>query len=140
MLALQGRSVAIMSWWNGYSAMLDFCNPADYEYLDNQLKKLVENYGIDGFKFDGGSVDEYQCCVNGSVDDTVTPQARNYAWNEFGADLFTMSLRIRIIAAEKSTVQRLCDKHHKWDKYGLATLFRTAWLRVCSDIRLYARI
>ena len=121
-LRCKDGSIAIMSWWNGYSAMLDFCNPADYEYLDNQLKKLVENYGIDGFKFDGGSVDEYQCCVNGSVDDTVTPQARNYAWNEFGCRFVYHEFKDTYNRGGKSTVQRLCDKHHKWDKYGLADL------------------
>ena len=47
-------------WWNGYSAVLDATNPGAVAWLHAELDALVDDYGIDGFKFDGGDLWSYR--------------------------------------------------------------------------------
>jgi len=42
---------AIIQWWNGQSACFDLTNPAALDYLEKTLRKMMHDYGIDGFKF-----------------------------------------------------------------------------------------
>ena len=45
---------AILDWWNGSSACYDLSNPDAYNHLRSTLKKMQQDYHIDGFKFDAG--------------------------------------------------------------------------------------
>ncbi len=45
---------AIRKWWNGYSAVIDYTDEKAVKWFTSQLDSLVENYKIDGFKFDAG--------------------------------------------------------------------------------------
>ena len=56
------------------------------------------------------------------------------------ADSFIMNLRIHIIGEEKAPYNGCATNIIDGINTVLQTLFQTAWLRVCSDIRLYARI
>lgn len=121
-LRTKDDKIALMNWWNGVSVLLDSKNEADMEFLDNQLQKLVNDYGIDGFKFDGGSTNAYIECLNGEVDDTYTEFERNRAWNEFGYRYKFHEYKDSYNCADLSLVSRLCDKLHRWDKNGLNEL------------------
>ena len=46
------NEVAIVRWWNGYSALLDLTNPDARTWFNDRPNHLVTNYGVDGFKFD----------------------------------------------------------------------------------------
>lgn len=46
----------MIRWWNGTSAALDLRKEADRDYLKTSLDKLINEYGVDGFKFDGGNI------------------------------------------------------------------------------------
>ena len=83
---------------------------------------MVNDYGIDGFKFDGGSTDAYIRCLNGEVDDTYTEFERNLAWNEFGYKYKFHEYKDSYNCAGLSMVSRLCDKLHRWDVNGLNEL------------------
>ena len=48
----QSGEPAIVKWWEGYSALLDFSNPAAMDWMRGELKYLQDEYGVDGFKFD----------------------------------------------------------------------------------------
>lgn len=41
-------------WWNGASAVLDLSNPGAEKWFTSELQHLVDEYGVDGFKFDAG--------------------------------------------------------------------------------------
>jgi alpha-glucosidase (family GH31 glycosyl hydrolase) len=41
-------------WWNGSAGLLDISNPEARQWLNKKLRELKDNYGFDGFKFDGG--------------------------------------------------------------------------------------
>ena len=51
---------AMIRWWNGASALLDFSNPQGFEWFDQQLTYLTEHYQVDGFKFDAGDAQYYK--------------------------------------------------------------------------------
>ena len=53
-----GKPVLI-EWWNGYSAAIDFTNEAGRAWMREQLSALQKDYGVDGFKFDGGGAQFY---------------------------------------------------------------------------------
>ncbi|ETE57483.1 putative family 31 glucosidase, partial [Ophiophagus hannah] len=49
-----GRLPAMVEWWNGIGAILDFTNPAARDWFQSQLRQLRNKYGISSFKFDAG--------------------------------------------------------------------------------------
>ena len=44
----------LVRWWQGNGYLLDSTNPAAMAWFGNRLRKLQEQSGLDGFKFDGG--------------------------------------------------------------------------------------
>ena len=78
--------IAITEWWNGFSASFDLTKQCDVNILDGQLSRLVNEYGVDGFKFDGGCLEHWTGIhtVNGPVDPSISPAQPNIAWNDFG--------------------------------------------------------
>ena len=113
---------ALTHWWNGYSALLNLANPTDYKFLDDQLQSLMQNYGIDGFKFDGGSVNMYTGFINEPNLD-IDAAALNKAWNDFAAKYDYHEFKDTFLGASHATIQRLRDCHHGWgEENGLASL------------------
>ena len=51
---------AIGEWWDGWSAALDLRDREANEWLVGQLDGLCKQYGVDGFKFDGGDAAFYR--------------------------------------------------------------------------------
>ncbi|KFP40151.1 putative family 31 glucosidase KIAA1161, partial [Chlamydotis macqueenii] len=49
-----GRLPAMVQWWNGIGAILDFTNPAARDWFQSHLRQLRHKYGISSFKFDAG--------------------------------------------------------------------------------------
>lgn len=134
---------AIVQWWNGFSAILDFTNETDCIFLKNQLDALIENYGIDGFKFDGGSWPHYSNnnCRNGSILSEEKKYARNIAWNEFGRNYKYHEYKDSYKCGGKCTISRLIDKKHSWTDNGINTLIPNTLIQglighpfVCPDM------
>ncbi|XP_077202681.1 myogenesis-regulating glycosidase-like [Paroedura picta] len=50
----EGHDPAMVKWWNGRGAILDFTNPSAREWFQSQLRQLCLKYGIVSFKFDAG--------------------------------------------------------------------------------------
>ena len=70
---------AMIQWWNGISALLDFTNPAATDWFDKQLDYLVDEYGVDGFKLDAGDMDFYPDYALSKEDITPNEHCRLYA-------------------------------------------------------------
>ena len=109
--------VALVEWWNGYSAILDLRKDCDKKYLYDKLDFLMKEYGVDGFKFDGGSYDMYSpnAMQNGTPRDDHDQIALNVAWNEFGAKYKFHEYKDTFKGGGKPTIQRLWDREHLWD-------------------------
>lgn len=111
---------AIRHWWNGYSGILDCTNKDAVDWLYERLDNLMHEYGIDGFKLDGGDPEYYE-------DDDLSSISLNRndhckAWAEVGLKYELNEYRACWKLAGKPIVQRLSDKAHSWYENGLASL------------------
>ena len=101
-------------WWNGTSAVLDLSNPKTVEWFNGELHRLMDEYGVDGFKFDAADFEYYPqdaIAAGGTVPgweqcSLFVQLAENYPFNE---------LRAGWRNAGKPIVQRLHDKAHSWE-------------------------
>lgn len=124
----EDSKVAIIRWWNGYGAVLNLDNPWDAKFLDDKLKALMRDYGVDGFKFDGGTPEVYHPnnVVNGKFACKKTPHELNQAWNRFGSRYPYHEYKDTYKRGGKNCIQRLRDKHPTWDGLGINLLIPCA--------------
>ncbi len=134
---------AIVRWWNGYSLILDMTKECDRRYLSKQLDVLMQDYGIDGFKFDGGNISSYAQKAYGDLEINADKTAceRNVAWNEFGAKYAYHEYKDTFKGGGKRTIQRTIDRNHSWDNEGINTLVPNAIMQgilghpfICPDM------
>jgi len=134
--------VAIVPWWNGFSAILNMCNEDDREFLDSKLSGLMRDYGVDGFKFDGGNISMYNPSriINGKQT-RYTADELNIAWNDFGARYEYHEYKDTYGGGGKPVVQRLSDRNHTWDGHGLSSILPDALVQgllghpfICPDM------
>lgn len=112
--------IAMREWWNGTDAVLDGSHPFAFEWLNKTLKNLMQEYGVDGFKFDAGDGMYYE------HDDItyagVTPNEQSRLWAEFANKFEYSELRACYEYGGASIAQRLADKKSVWGEKGLSTL------------------
>lgn len=114
---------ALYHWWNGFSALLNLANEEDRKFLDDQLQFLMKEYGIDGFKFDGGSVGAYSNCITGETNTDLTPHELNFYWNKFASEYDYHEYKDTYCGAQFNTIQRLSDRSHQWeDSIGFSSI------------------
>ena len=103
---------AIIRWWNGASACVDLSNPKGQAWFKGRLDHLVNEYGVDGFKFDAGDAGFY-------LDDVVSfnakiPNDHTAYFAKLGLDYPLNEYRAAWKMAGLPLAQRLRDKTHKW--------------------------
>lgn len=103
---------AIISWWNGYSALLDFTNPAAVQWYHQQLNSMVKNYGLDGFKFDAGDLEFYTGNIISFK--AATPNQQSELWGNFGLSYPLNEYRAMWKMGGQPLAERLRDKKHSW--------------------------
>jgi len=104
---------AIIKWWNGYSALLDFTNPSAVRWFNSQLERLVRDYGVDGFKLDAGDMNFYPSEALSMKSASPNRQCELYA--QFGLRFPLNEYRACWKMAGQPLGQRLHDKHHSWE-------------------------
>ncbi|MGI4021702.1 MAG: glycoside hydrolase family 31 protein [Janthinobacterium lividum] len=108
----QATDPAIINWWNGYSASLDFTNPEAITWYKEQLQGLVDNYGIDGFKFDAGDIEFYTGNVTPFKALNANEQCSLYG--NFGLMFPLNEFRAMWKQGGQPLAERLRDKKHNW--------------------------
>jgi alpha-glucosidase len=103
---------AIIKWWNGYSALLDFTNPSAVRWFNAQLDNLVKEYGVDGFKFDAGDTKYYP--TDALSMKSVSPNRQSELYAQFGLRFPLNEYRACWKMAGQPLGQRLHDKSHTW--------------------------
>jgi alpha-glucosidase (family GH31 glycosyl hydrolase) len=110
---------AIMQWWDGFSAMVDLTNPSGKRWLKDQLDHLVSDYGVDGFKFDGGDAVHYSAqrmlTPFESYRPGITPNEHSEEFARLGLDYPLNEYRACWKMGGQPLAQRLRDKRHNWD-------------------------
>ncbi len=114
----------IEKWWNGYGGIVDLSHPDAFAWFQGELDKLVADYGIDGFKFDGGDPHFFQ--GNFKSHSPHTP-------NDFCEDFARIGLKYPLSEYRacwklggQHLIQRVRDKHHRWGEKGMVDLIPTA--------------
>ncbi|WP_339838096.1 glycoside hydrolase family 31 protein [uncultured Maribacter sp.] len=108
------NKAAIIRWWNGASACLDLSNPKTQEWFETRLKFLMDEYGVDGFKFDAGDADFYTGDIVSFVPD-ITPNDHTTYFAKLGLKFPLNEYRASWKMAGLPLAQRLRDKNHNWD-------------------------
>lgn len=106
------NKAAIIRWWNGASACLDLSNPKAQKWFKDRLDYLVNEYGVDGFKFDAGDARFYSEDVV-SFNAKIPNDHTNY-FAELGLHYPLNEYRAAWKMAGLPLAQRLRDKTHKW--------------------------
>lgn len=122
----------VITWWDGDSYVLDFTKPFAKSWMQREMRRLQKDYGIDGFKLDGG-------------DSQFLPQdyplgnKQNELWAQVADEVDGAFVELRGCYKNggREYIQRLADKSHIWGvdfikdtvlpdggylKYGLSTL------------------
>lgn len=122
------------TWWQGTGYALDFYKPKAREWFKDQIQRLKKEYGVDGFKLDGGDGQFYG-------KEYALSNEQNRLWSE-AVDISKdkeaiVELRACYKNAGKNFMSRLADKAHIWGvnkvkcknhhddsylQYGLSTL------------------
>jgi len=107
------NKAAIIRWWNGASACLDLSNPKAQQWFKEKLDHLVNEYGVDGFKFDAGDARfYYEDVVSFNV---KIPNDHTAHFAELGLHYPLNEYRAAWKMAGLPLAQRLRDKTHRWD-------------------------
>lgn len=102
---------AIVRWWNGASALLDFTNPEAVSWFRARLDRLQSSYQIDGFKFDAGDSPFY----NGvTTSRTASPNEQTELHGRIGLQYPLNEYRAMWKMGGQPLVERLSDKSHSW--------------------------
>ena len=110
---MDGEKPAAVRWWNGYSALLDFTHPNARAWFREQLDGLVKDFGVDGFKFDGGELEFYSRGY-GAHDIKASSGDQVMAYAKFCLDYPVCEYRNAWRFQGQPVVERLHDKAHKW--------------------------
>ncbi len=102
----------MVSWWNGFSAVLDLSNPVAVEWFKSQLDFLQEEYGVGGFKFDAGDARYYS---EGLSKGNVSANEQASLFGKIGLDYPLNEYRAMWKMGGQPLVQRLRDKAHNWN-------------------------
>ncbi|HYG21354.1 MAG TPA: glycoside hydrolase family 31 protein [Verrucomicrobiae bacterium] len=112
-LLLKGSTggVALVKWWNGESALLDFTNPQAVAWFRSQLDYLQTAYKVDGFKFDGGDSSYYQGTV---ASQPVSANTHSELFGRIGLAYPLNEYRAMWKMGGQPLAERLRDKDHSW--------------------------
>lgn len=107
------NKAAIIRWWNGASACLDLSNPKAQKWFKDRLDYLVNEFGVDGFKFDAGDAEFYK---NGVISfNESSPNDHTQYFAELGLHYPLNEYRASWKMAGLPLAQRLRDKGHDWE-------------------------
>lgn len=101
-----------IKWWEGYSAEIDFTNPAGASWFMDQLHFLQSKYGIDGFKFDAGDFDRFPSF--GGTLKKISGNEHSMLYSSIGLEFPFNEYRVSWKMGGMHLAQRLCDKEHTW--------------------------
>lgn len=110
------NDAAMIRWWNGVSAVLDLSNPEAVTWFTQQLHRLQNDFGVDGFKFDAGDSSFYIPEQGGKYRSFVPRTAEQHTMDfaAIGLNFPFNEYRACWRQAGQPLAQRLRDKDHSW--------------------------
>jgi alpha-glucosidase len=108
---------AIVRWWNGASALLDLTNPEAFNWFKSQLDRLIDEYGVDGFKLDAGDFEYYKDVHFFKQD--AKPEEHSELFGKIGLFYPLNEYRAMWKMGGQPLAERLRDKGHGFDELQL---------------------
>ena len=105
-----------IEWWDGYSAVYDPTSPAGREWYRSTLRRLMGDYGVDGFFFDGGGPYEYPPGEYIAHDNAAQPTDLCRAFQSVALEVPFAQLREAWKLGGEPIMNTLRDKHPKWSE------------------------
>lgn len=102
---------AIVRWWNGASALLDFTDLKAVAWFRSRLDYLQSTYQVDGFKFDGGDSSFYRGIIASKAE---SPNAQTELYGQIGLHYPLNEYRAMWKMGGQPLGERLSDKAHSW--------------------------
>nr|AQS60667.1 alpha-glucosidase family 31 [Sogatella furcifera] len=120
-----------MQWWDGRGGVVDFTKQSTADWFVAKHRKLLQDYGIDGFKFDAGEVGWLPQIprLNCSLDEQPRCYSQSYARTlaEFGP---MTEMRVSFRTQRHPIYVRMLDKDSKWSfDNGLRTVLSTMFVQ-----------
>lgn len=116
----KNNNIALRKWWNGEDAVLDLSNPLAMKWFTDYTQKLIDEFGVDGFKQDAG--DPIYYCDDDITFGSVDANTQSTLWAQSAIDYDFNELRACFKFGCRGVAQRLSDKSHKWGILGLGAL------------------
>ena len=107
------KDVAMIGWWNGFSALLDFSNPKAQDWFKSELQYLIDEYQVDGFKLDAGDAVFYPSWLVSHAGN-ILPNKHSEFFAKIGLAFPLNEYRATWKMAGLPLAQRLRDKNHNW--------------------------
>ena len=103
-----GQGAALLKWWGGTAGLVDLTAPAGRAWYREQLLRLRYDYGVDGFKIDGG-------------DAKYHPAFAEAAWNDYpGASGYSDLL----LALCEEVAPHACETRTAWRSQSRRIVWR----------------
>lgn len=103
-----------MKWRKGLRALLDFTHPPAQQWFRGELDRLQRDFGIDGFKLEGGDFEYFHWAVPHQKNTGFAEQSELYG--RIGLDYPLNEYRASFKLGGEPLVQRLEDKSFTWEE------------------------
>jgi alpha-glucosidase len=119
--------------------VIDLSNPEGLAWFHNALKKLQEEYKVDGFKFDAGDARFYRDPNMISHNTETSSNDHMELFASLGREYKLNELRASWKLAGEPIAQRLRDKKHNWEDLQLLiphmiTMSNMGYAYTCPDM------
>ncbi|XP_044299801.1 myogenesis-regulating glycosidase-like [Varanus komodoensis] len=121
-----GTLPAVVEWWNGVGAILDFTNPSARDWFQSHLRQLSSKYHISSFKFDAGETcylpDQFS-----SFQPLLDPSTWSRQYAEMAAPFYELAeVRVGYRSQDIACFVRIIDRDSIWGhELGLKSLIPT---------------
>ncbi|KAK1334372.1 hypothetical protein QTO34_005376 [Cnephaeus nilssonii] len=109
-----GRLPALVRWWNGIGAVLDFTRPEARDWFQGHLRRLRSHYEVASFKFDAGEV-SYLPRDFSTYRSLPDPNIWSRRYTEMALPFFSLAeVRVGYQSQNISCFFRLVDRDSVW--------------------------
>ncbi|XP_047555598.1 myogenesis-regulating glycosidase [Lutra lutra] len=109
-----GRLPALVRWWNGIGAVLDFTRPEARDWFQGHLRRLRSRYAVASFKFDAGEV-SYLPRDFSTYRPLSDPSVWSRRYTEMALPFFSLAeVRVGYQSQNISCFFRLVDRDSVW--------------------------
>ena len=105
-----------VQWWDGYSAVWDPTSPYGRQWCLDTMRRVMSDYGVDGFFFDGGGCHEFPPGDYVAYDQEAQPQDLCRAFQSMGLEVPFQQLREAWKLGGEPMMNTLRDKAPKWSE------------------------